>query len=123
MRGTDARTGKPISGLAHLRQSIRDILTTPLGSRIMRRNYGSRLFDLVDNPLNETTLVEIFAATAEALQQWEPRLRITRVQARSINGVSTEGVSSSSTGSVAIDLEAIFLPTGQPVFLDGIVLK
>jgi phage baseplate assembly protein W len=123
MRGTDARTGKPTSGLAHLRQSIRDILTTPLGSRIMRRNYGSRLFDLVDNPLNETTLVEIFAATAEALQQWEPRLRITRVQARSINGVSTEGVSSSSTGSVAIDLEAIFLPTGQPVFLDGIVLK
>ena len=82
MRGIDARTGKPLSGLAHLRQSIRDILTTPLGSRIMRRNYGSRLFDLVDNPLNEQTLVEIFAATAEALIQWEPRLKVMRVQAR-----------------------------------------
>jgi len=67
MRGTDAKTGKPLSGVAHLRQSIRDILTTPLGSRVMRRNYGSRLFDLVDNPLNDQTLVEIFAATAEAL--------------------------------------------------------
>lgn len=89
MRGTDARTGKPLSGLAHLRQSIRDILTTPLGSRVMRRNYGSRLFDLVDNPLNEQTLVEIFAATAEALIQWEPRIRVTRVQARSVNGLIT----------------------------------
>ena len=82
MRGTNARTGKVLSGLAHLRQSIRDILTTPLGSRVMRRNYGSRLFDLVDNPLNEQTLVELFAATAEALIRWEPRLQVTRVQAR-----------------------------------------
>jgi phage baseplate assembly protein W len=82
MRGTNARTGKILSGLAHLRQSIRDILTTPLGSRVMRRNYGSRLFDLVDNPLNEQTLVELFAATAEALIRWEPRLQVTRVQAR-----------------------------------------
>jgi phage baseplate assembly protein W len=82
MRGTNARTGKILSGLAHLRQSIRDILTTPLGSRVMRRNYGSRLFDLVDNPLNEQTLVDLFAATAEALIRWEPRLQVTRVQAR-----------------------------------------
>ena len=109
MRGTDAKTGKPLSGLAHLRQSIKDILTTPLGSRVMRRNYGSRLFDLVDNPLNEETIINIFAATAEALQQWEPRIRVLRVQAREVLGAK-----------ISIDLEGIYLPTGQPVFLDGI---
>lgn len=99
MRGIDARTGKPLSGLAHLRQSIRDILTTPLGSRVMRRTYGSRLFDLVDNPLNEQTVIEIFAATAEALIRWEPRIRVTRVQARSINGVLA---STGKTGTITV---------------------
>lgn len=109
MRGTDATTGKRLSGIEHLRQSIRDILTTPLGSRVMRREYGSRLFDLIDNPLNEVTLVEIFAATAEALMTWEPRLKVLRVQAASL-----------VPSALSIDLEAIYLPTGEPVFLDGI---
>jgi uncharacterized protein len=109
MRGTDATTGKRLSGIDHLRQSIRDILTTPLGSRVMRREYGSRLFDLIDNPLNEVTLVEIFAATAEALMTWEPRLKVLRVQAASL-----------VPSALSIDLEAIYLPTGEPVFLDGI---
>ncbi|HAL68756.1 MAG TPA: phage baseplate protein, partial [Pseudomonas sp.] len=36
MIGLDRRTGESISGLDHLRQSIEDILTTPLGSRRMR---------------------------------------------------------------------------------------
>ena len=112
MRGTDSTTGKALSGVAHLRQSIRDILTTPLGSRIMRREYGSRLFDLVDNPLNDATIVEIFAATAEALIRWEPRIQVQRVQARSLE-----------QSTISIDLEAIYLPTGDPVFLDGIVVS
>jgi phage baseplate assembly protein W len=111
MRGTDAVTGKPVSGLAHLRQSIRDILTTPVGSRVMRRNYGSRLFNLVDNPLNAATLVEIYAATYEALLAWEPRIQVTQVSARS-----------TSESAVSLDLEAIYLPTGQPIFLDGIAI-
>lgn len=109
MRGTDATTGKPLSGLDHLRQSIRDILTTPLGSRVMRREYGSRLFDLVDNPLNDATIIELFAATAEALLRWEPRIKVQRVRARS-----------TSEASISIDLEAIYLPTGEPVLLDGV---
>ncbi|MDR1229696.1 MAG: GPW/gp25 family protein [Azoarcus sp.] len=52
-RGMDAETGRTTSDLAHVRQSIRKILTTPIGSRVMRRGFGSRLSDLVDAPLNE----------------------------------------------------------------------
>ena len=36
MIGMDHRSGLPLSGLAHLKQSVEDILTTPLGSRRMR---------------------------------------------------------------------------------------
>ena len=43
LSGMDASTGQPLTGSAHLVQSIRDILTTPIGSRVMRRDYGSRL--------------------------------------------------------------------------------
>lgn len=32
----DRTTGKAIGELAHLRQSVGDILTTPIGSRVMR---------------------------------------------------------------------------------------
>ncbi len=54
MRGTDANTGKALSGLEHLRQSVRDILTTPIGTRVMRREYGSQLYALIDAPLNRS---------------------------------------------------------------------
>ncbi|MGT3309437.1 GPW/gp25 family protein, partial [Yersinia enterocolitica] len=30
--------------------SVRDILTTPLASRVMRRDYGSMIPDLLDEP-------------------------------------------------------------------------
>ncbi|CAM5289626.1 GPW/gp25 family protein [Eoetvoesiella caeni] len=74
----NALTGKSLDGLEHLKQSIRDILTTPIGSRVMRREYGSRLFDLVDAPTNRRTRAAIYAATAEALRLWEPRFQVVR---------------------------------------------
>ncbi|MCB2048563.1 MAG: GPW/gp25 family protein [Novosphingobium sp.] len=79
MNGTDASTGKRLSGLEHLAQSIADILTTPIGSRVCRREYGSPLFELLARPMNGPGKVRLFAAVAVALQRWEPRLRLTRV--------------------------------------------
>ncbi|WP_313410591.1 GPW/gp25 family protein [Stutzerimonas kunmingensis] len=72
-------TGLTVSDLDHLRQSITDILTTPLGSRVMRREYGSLLPDLIDQPAHQTTMIRLYAAIAGALMRWEPRLRLTRV--------------------------------------------
>jgi len=71
--------GQPISDKNHLRQSIEDILTTPIGSRVMRRDYGSRLFDLLDQPITPALKVDIFAATIDALRAWEPRFIVQRV--------------------------------------------
>ncbi|MBD3768115.1 MAG: GPW/gp25 family protein [Gammaproteobacteria bacterium] len=51
MLGINAQTGKPLSGIDHLRQSISDILTTRVGTRVMRRDYGSQLPELADNPM------------------------------------------------------------------------
>lgn len=111
MRGTNATTGKAVSGLDHLKQSIRDILTTPLGSRVMRRDYGSRLFQLVDAPMNRGTIAQLYAATIEALLRWEPRISPRRV-----------GITAASSGRVEIEIEATYTPTGEPITLDGIVV-
>lgn len=79
MNGVDRQTGKPLEGSAHLAQSIGDILRTPIGTRTMRRDYGSLLPELVDAPANEATRLALFAATAIALARWEPRIRLARV--------------------------------------------
>jgi phage baseplate assembly protein W len=76
MIGMDRESGRALAGTDHLAQSIGDILTTPIGSRLMRRDYGSLLFELVDQPLNAATRLLIYAATALALSRWEPRLRL-----------------------------------------------
>lgn len=80
MIGTHAVTGRALSGTAHLAQSIGDILTTPLGSRVMRRDYGSLLPELIDQPFNDATRLRLYGATALALMRWEPRIRLIRVQ-------------------------------------------
>lgn len=80
MIGMDRTTGKPQDGIAHLRQSIADILTTPIGSRVMRREYGSLLPELIDQPQNDATTVRLYSAVTSALMRWEPRLqRLSRL--------------------------------------------
>ena len=72
-------TGLRIAGIEHLKQSVADILTTPLGTRLERRTYGSLLPNLIDQPDNAATRLRCYAAIASALMKWEPRLRVTRV--------------------------------------------
>jgi len=80
MQGMSAKTGKTMEGLDHLVQSITDIITTRVGSRVMRRDYGCRLTDVIDYPANGTYVLRLYAAVAHALLLWEPRLRVTRIQ-------------------------------------------
>jgi phage baseplate assembly protein W len=65
---------------AHIRQSIADIVTTPVGTRVMLPEYGSKLPRLVDNPVTQSWKLEVYAAVADALRRWEPRVTVERVQ-------------------------------------------
>lgn len=79
MPGMNAHTGAALSGVEHIQQSVADILTTPIGSRVMRRDYGSLLPELIDQPLNGPTALRAYAATVVALMRWEPRIRVQQV--------------------------------------------
>jgi phage baseplate assembly protein W len=106
--GMDARTGKALSGDAHLTQSIADILSTPIGTRIMRRPYGSRLPDLIDAPANAATRVQLYAATATALVRWEPRITLKRVALSVVDAMA---------GRWLLDLVGTRSDTGEAVDL------
>jgi uncharacterized protein len=69
--GMSVTSGAALSDMVHLRQSIATILFTPVGSRVMRRSFGSLLPELIDQPDNPTTRVRLFAAVAGALMRWD----------------------------------------------------
>lgn len=112
MIGMSATTGRSLQTLEHLRQSIRDILTTPLGSRVMRREYGSLLFALTDAPLDRVTVIDLIMATAGAIGRWEPRVRVERVTLDE----------AAETGKVVLNLELRYLLDGSRVRLEGIAV-
>lgn len=78
--GVDRQTGRPLSGWPHVVQSIAVILSTRLATRMMRRDFGSRSRDLQDAPGNRRTLIEFYAAVADALATWEPGFRLQTVE-------------------------------------------
>jgi phage baseplate assembly protein W len=79
LTGMDNRTGRTISGVQWLQRAAMDVLTTPLGSRPMRRDYGSEVPELIDQPDNAATRVRVYAASAQALMRWLPQLQIHSV--------------------------------------------
>ncbi|MEW8000673.1 MAG: GPW/gp25 family protein [Candidatus Thiodiazotropha endolucinida] len=111
MIGLNQTDGARLSGVDHLRQSIRNILTTPIGERVMRRDFGSRLFELIDSPMDGQTQVSLIAATAEALDRWEPRFNLSRVS-----------VVGGEPGAVILNLTGTFIPEGREITLPGIYL-
>lgn len=98
MIGLNQFTGLTLEGAPHLNQSIGRILSTPLGSRIARRDFGAELFELIDAPSNPATRVRLFAAVATALMRWEPRLKLNRV------GMS---IDPAVPGTIVIEIEGV----------------
>lgn len=102
------RSGSKLDELGHITQSIEDILTTRLGTRIARREYGSLLPELIDQPQNDATRLRLYAATAMALMRWEPRISLSRVQLHLL-GLS---------GSAELDIIGTLVDTNQPFNLN-----
>jgi phage baseplate assembly protein W len=100
-------TGAAMSELDHIGQSITDILTTRIGTRVMRREYGSLLPDLVDHPFNDATRLRVYAGTVMALMRWEPRISLSRVQ---FLGANLQGQS-------VLELEGSVIDSNEPLSL------
>ncbi len=78
MEGMSSKTGRAIELADHVRQSIANILTTPVGSLVMHREYGSVLPYLIDAPNNDATVLRLYAAAVAAITRWESRVTAIR---------------------------------------------
>ena len=72
---------KTDSGDRNLTDSIATILSTKMGERVYRPNFGSRLSELTFFPMNPQTILLARIYVEEALNRWEPRIKVTGVYA------------------------------------------
>ena len=62
-----------------IRQSIRIIIETAPGERVMRPNFGCGIHDLVFEAVDTTTLQRIRSEVEEALRRFEARIDVLEV--------------------------------------------
>ncbi|MDY6120432.1 MAG: GPW/gp25 family protein [Campylobacter sputorum] len=70
--------------LTSIEESIKDILLTPLGSRVMLPEYGSRLFELVDRRVDDSFRADLAYFVIDAVSRWEKRVKVDKVKLNSL---------------------------------------
>jgi phage baseplate assembly protein W len=73
-----------------VRQSIRIILGTNLGERVMRPDFGSGIRAFVFEAISTTTLTLLRTRVEDALIRWEPRISVERVEVALPNRSSSQ---------------------------------
>lgn len=101
--GFNNEAGSLLTGFDHVAQSIGVILNTPIGSRVMRREFGSEIIDLIDRPMTDQVILAIYSAAVMALARWEPRFAITGCQI----------TDAAADGTVSIEFTGTYYPRGH----------
>jgi uncharacterized protein len=100
--GLDRRTGQVLTGRAHTLQSLGEIMSTAFEDRVMRRDFGSIVPDIIDHNLTPDIMLRLVAGIADACLKHEPNIRITDATLLSIG----------ADGSLNIWLDGIEYPDG-----------
>jgi phage baseplate assembly protein W len=118
--GISQETGQPLRDFDHVRQSIDTILRTPIGSRVMRREFGSELFDLIDRPMTDRVILAVYAAIVIAIARWEPRFAVTgcRVFIADESGVISLGIAGTYYPRGHLGDYSVFEPSNFDISLD-----
>jgi uncharacterized protein len=70
-----------VTGAEEIDAAIRLILSTMPGERVMRPDFGCAMWNVVFAPLTAGTLGLVEKTVREALDRWEPRISLDRVEA------------------------------------------
>ncbi len=114
--GIDRATGAVLVGWPHVAQSIVNIVTTELGERVQRRDFGSNVPGLIDRPQNQETMLEFFIAVAEAL---EPRQMANSIYGEPRFQVEQILVDVETPGKMIVAMTGIYLPEGHKGRISG----
>lgn len=76
----DSRGGLAlVGGAAGVESAMRVILSTAPGERVMRPEFGCRIWNLIFEPVTAGTLGLMTVAVRDAIAQWEPRVDVEEV--------------------------------------------
>ena len=75
--------GNVVQGVDDVAQCIAIIFSTPLGSDILRPDFGADLWHYIDRPINQS-LPAIVRDVTDALERWEPRVDLISVSATKV---------------------------------------
>ena len=70
-----------VGGADEIDASLRLILSTAPGERVMRPEFGCRIWDLLFAPVEPNSLGLMVQAVREAVGRWEPRVELQDVRA------------------------------------------
>ena len=68
-----------------IRQSLMLLISTAPGERVMRPEYGCDLSRLVFSPIDDTTAGLAIHFVRQAVERWEPRVEVLRVDAHPVD--------------------------------------
>ncbi|CAN5649124.1 hypothetical protein BH23CHL6_BH23CHL6_01100 [soil metagenome] len=83
MQVTPAGRIDMVDGDESIRQAILMLLATKPGERVMRPDYGCLLHRVIFSPNDDTTAGLAIHYVRSALERWEPRIEILRLDATS----------------------------------------
>ncbi len=69
-----------VRGERDIEQSVRIILETAPGERVMRPEFGCRIHELIFAPRNAATEALVIHYVEQALERWEPRIDVQDVE-------------------------------------------
>jgi phage baseplate assembly protein W len=101
--GISAVTGRPLTDWEHTQQSVGKIVQTAIGSRVMHRDFGSGLPDLVDTKMIRQNILAAYSAVAAAIEKWEPRYRMRRGSVTTVD----------ADGRIAMIIQGTYFPRGH----------
>lgn len=77
------------AGSEKLKENIIHVLLTEIGERVMRRDYGGGLRQLVHDPNNDALRAIVQHQIGKSLAQFEPRIQLQEVIVTQQNGMLT----------------------------------
>ncbi|HIP60221.1 MAG TPA: baseplate assembly protein [Campylobacterales bacterium] len=68
-----------------LSKAVLRVLTTPLGSRVMRPEFGSRLYELLDRNVDSSFILDAISWTYEAIEKNLKEVKIENVEVKPLS--------------------------------------
>ncbi|MBN1177977.1 MAG: GPW/gp25 family protein [Anaerolineae bacterium] len=105
-----------VGGAEDIEQSVRIILSTRPGERVMRPEFGCRVHELLFEPRDAATQALVQQYVGDALRRWEPRIDVQSID------VFTDDT---LDGAILVEISYLIKPTHDqrsivfPFFLVG----